>query len=70
MKVKEVISFLQHFDPEMEVISCGPDCGGYDCELGVINNMCRTTSGNPYICHQDPSLEDNDPIVFNVDKKS
>lgn len=37
MKVKDLIAKLSSYDAELDVISMGPDCGGYDCEYGEFN---------------------------------
>lgn len=38
MKVRELIEFLSKFDPEAEVISAGPDIGGYHWEFGTVTD--------------------------------
>lgn len=52
MKVKEVIQFLQHFDPEIDVLSCGPVDGGYEVKNGILNTA-TIIEGFPFICYQD-----------------
>lgn len=41
MIVRDLIKFLSNFPEDVEVYSIGPDCGGYECELGLLNS-CGT----------------------------
>ena len=56
MKVHEVIAFLQQFPPEQEVMSAGPDCGGYDCVLGSVNKV-ENRQGVPCVYYSEYSGE-------------
>ena len=37
MQVKELIKLLESQDPEAEVLSAGPDAGGYEWKIGPMN---------------------------------
>jgi hypothetical protein len=43
MKVKELKDFLNKFDDDTEVYSFGPDSGGYDVTIGILNQIQKVS---------------------------
>jgi hypothetical protein len=48
IKVKDLIKFLQQFPKDSKILSLGQDSGGYDVEIGYINNI-KKIKGMPVI---------------------
>lgn len=64
MKVKEVIEFLQTCGMDKEVLSCGPDIGGYDAVVGPVNVLHKYEDGSAIVFYSE-SPEHNEVYIRN-----